>query len=69
MWSFDDKAVIFVDDVVVGGPLEFLLWAEEHHQYADYRPHALHVTLTEQAYTTFLTSKQVFKRIKLFFIF
>ncbi len=58
-WVFEDKAVIFVADRLIGGPKDFLQWAEEEHNYENFRPLPLYHTLAEEAYKNYLNSKKV----------
>ena len=59
MWAFDEKAITFVNGVLIGGPKEFLQWAETKHCYENFRPLPLYVTLAEEAYKAYLNSKPV----------
>ncbi|KAJ8315354.1 hypothetical protein KUTeg_007504 [Tegillarca granosa] len=54
-WAFNDKAVCFVGDKLMG-PNEFLVWAEDNCNYEEFRPMPLFLTLTEQDYQTTLAS-------------
>jgi len=59
MWVFDDKAICFVNGILVGGPQEFLHWAEQEHAYENFRPLSLYSTLAEEAYHLYRTSSKV----------
>ena len=59
MWKFDEKAVIFVSGELIGGPEDFLSWAEEKHNFSEFRPKPLYLTLTEAGYKNHLNSKKV----------
>jgi len=56
-WAFDEKAIVFVNNQLIGGPDEFIGWAEENHNFEEYRPEPLYYTLTEEAYKAKLNSK------------
>ncbi|XP_041354876.1 peptidyl-prolyl cis-trans isomerase slr1251-like [Gigantopelta aegis] len=58
MWKFEEKAIIFVNGELIGGPEDFLSWAEENHNFAEFRPKPLYLTLTEAGYKTHLNSKK-----------
>ena len=58
-WVFSDKAIIFVNGEFLGGPSEFLKWAEQEHNYENFRPNALYQTLAEEAYKNHLNTQQV----------
>lgn len=62
VWVFKDKAITFANDVLIGGPQEFMQWAEDEHNYTNFRPLQLFTTLAEEAYKTHLNSRKV--RIK-----
>jgi len=59
MWVFDDKALCFANEILVGGPQEFMRWAEEEHAYENFRPLSLYSTLAEEAYHLYRTSSKV----------
>ena len=59
MWVFNDKAMAFANNVIIGGPQEFLQYAEREHAYENFRPLPLYVTLAEEAYKTHLISRKV----------
>merc|ERR1711976_604531 len=56
MWVFKDKAVAFVNSQLIGGPEDFLDWAEKEHNYENFRPLPLYHTLAEEAYKGYLNS-------------
>ena len=56
---FNDKAIAFANNVLIGGPQELLQWAEQQHAYENFRPLQLYVTLAEESYKKHLISKQV----------
>jgi len=56
-WAFDEKAIAFVNNELVGGPDDFITWAEENHNFEEYRPDPLYYTLTEEAYKAKLNSQ------------
>jgi hypothetical protein len=56
---FNDKAIAFANNVLIGGPQELLLWAERQHAYENFRPLQLYVTLAEESYKKHLISRQV----------
>ncbi len=56
---FSDKAIIFVNGEFLGGPSEFLKWAEQEYNYENFRPSALYQTLAEEAYKNHLNTQQV----------
>jgi peptidyl-prolyl cis-trans isomerase-like 6 len=58
MWVFDDKAMAFANDALIGSPQVFLRWAEQEHNYENFRPLPLYITLAEEAYNTHLASKK-----------
>lgn len=59
LWSFEDKALVFVNDEVLGGPKEFISWAEETDCYENFRPIALYEVLAQESYKNFIESKNV----------
>jgi len=59
MWLFDDKAICFANGILVGGPQEFMSWAEKEHAYENFRPLSLYSTLSEEAYHLYRTSSKV----------
>ena len=59
MWVFKDKAVAFVNNQLIGGPEDFLRWAEHEHNYENFRPLPLYHTLAEEAYKGYLNSTNV----------
>ncbi|CAL1546855.1 unnamed protein product [Lymnaea stagnalis] len=56
-WGFSDKAIAFVNGALIGGPDDFISWAEDNHNYEEYRPEPLYFTLTEEAYKKKLNSQ------------
>ncbi|XP_070191349.1 probable inactive peptidyl-prolyl cis-trans isomerase-like 6 [Littorina saxatilis] len=56
-WQFDEKSISFVDGELVGGPEDFILWARRKHNFEEFRPMPLYVTLTEEGYKGHLNSK------------
>jgi len=59
MWKFSESTLVYVDDQLIGGPKEFIEWAEEEHGYENFRPVALYTTIAEQEYKNFLNHKHV----------
>jgi len=59
MWVFEEKALAFVNGELKKGPKDFIKWAEEEHNYEDFRPEPLYKVLAEEAYTKHLNSKSV----------
>lgn len=59
VWAFKDKAIAFANNVLIGGPQELMQWAEEEHNYANFRPLQLYTTLAEEAYKTHLNTRKV----------
>lgn len=58
VWSFNEKAIAFVNGELIGGPDDLIGWAENEHNFEEYRPEALYYTLTEEAYTSKLNSQK-----------
>lgn len=58
-WQFEEKAICFSDGQLIGGPDTFIAWAEDNCSFEDFRPYALYDTLTEEAYKTFLNTRNV----------
>ena len=58
-WVFEDKAITFVNGYLVGGPHDFIKWAQETHNWEDFRPMPLYETLAEEAYKTYISSQKV----------
>ncbi|KAI0221765.1 putative inactive peptidyl-prolyl cis-trans isomerase-like 6 [Lamellibrachia satsuma] len=58
MWQFNESTLVYVDDLLIGGPKEFIQWAEEEHGYENFRPVALYTTIAEQEYKNFLNNKR-----------
>jgi len=58
-WGFKEKAITFANNTLVGGPQEFMQWAEDEHNYTNFRPLQLYTTLAEEAYKTYLNSRKV----------
>lgn len=56
-WTFKDKAIIFQNGKLIGGPSDFLQWAAENYNYEEYRPASLLQILTEEAYKDCLNNK------------
>ena len=56
---FKDKAIIFINNKLVGGPNTFLKIAEQEHNYENFRPLPLYETLAEESYKEHLNSKNV----------
>ena len=48
-----------MNNELVGGPDDFITWAEENHNFEEYRPDPLYYTLTEEAYKAKLNSQNV----------
>jgi len=44
---------------LIGGPEDFIKWAEENYSYEEYRPKPLLSTLTEEAYKSCLNERNV----------
>jgi len=59
VWVFGDKAICFANEMLIGGPQDFLHWAEEEHDYVNFRPLSLYSTLAEEAYHLYRTSSKV----------
>ncbi|GFS05730.1 peptidyl-prolyl cis-trans isomerase [Elysia marginata] len=57
VWAFQDKAIAFVNDELLGGPEDLIAWAEDNHCFEEYRPEPLYDTLTEEAYKAKLNSQ------------
>ena len=58
-WQFDEKAITFVDGELIGGPEDFIQWAKQNHNFEEFRPQPLYVTLTEEGYKGHLNSQNV----------
>lgn len=58
-WEFEDKAFVFVDGQMIGGPEVFISWAEHNHGYEEFRPDSLYLALTEEAYEERMNSTKV----------
>ena len=56
-WVFNEKAIVFLDNRLIGGPSDLLTWAETEHNYQNFRPTPLYETLAEEAYKNFLNSQ------------
>ena len=56
---FREKAIAFLNGELVGGPDDLIGWAEQEHQYQDFRPEPLYLTLVEEAYKNHLNGKKV----------
>ncbi|XP_069135671.1 uncharacterized protein [Argopecten irradians] len=56
-WTFEEKAICFVNGQLLGGPEKFILWAEENFGFEEFRPLPLYSTLTEESYKDYLNSK------------
>ena len=63
---FSDKTMVFCNEEFIGGPGEFLKWAEQEHNYENFRPKPLYETLAEEAYKNHLNSNKV-KAIAIFY--
>ena len=59
MWLFNDNAVVFCNDVVIGGPKDFLQWAEREHGYQSFQPLPLYTTLADESYKSHFMSQKV----------
>lgn len=59
MWVFKDKAVIFMNDHLIGGPEDLMVWAEDRFNYKNFRPLPLYETLAEACYKKYLNSTNV----------
>ncbi|XP_067675093.1 probable inactive peptidyl-prolyl cis-trans isomerase-like 6 isoform X1 [Haliotis asinina] len=55
-WVFEDKAIAFVNGQLIGGPDDFILWAEDNYSFEEFRPLPLYQTLTEEGYKNHLNS-------------
>lgn len=64
VWSFNEKAFVFCNGDLVGGPTDFFKWAEQEFNYENFRPAPLYETLAEEAYKNFMNSKKVRARAK-----
>ncbi|KAJ8026743.1 Problable inactive peptidyl-prolyl cis-trans isomerase-like 6 [Holothuria leucospilota] len=53
-WAFDDKAIVFVNGELLGGPKEFSKWASD--TYVEYKPEALYLAMAKEAYQEHLES-------------
>ena len=60
-WTFDEKAITFLNRQLIGGPEDFILWAQENYDFEEFRPEALYQTLTENGYKNHLNSQNVLK--------
>ncbi|XP_064618331.1 probable inactive peptidyl-prolyl cis-trans isomerase-like 6 [Liolophura sinensis] len=49
-WEFEDKAFVFVNGQMIGGPEVFISWAEHNHGHEEFRPESLFLALTEETY-------------------
>lgn len=47
---FESNSMIFSNKQLIGGPTEFISWAETEHNYELFRPMTLYQTLAEQQY-------------------
>ncbi|KAK7457279.1 hypothetical protein BaRGS_00039251 [Batillaria attramentaria] len=56
-WQFEEKVITFVDGELIGGPEDFIQWAMEKHNFEEFRPMPLYITLTEEGYKGHLNSK------------
>ena len=61
-WVFSEAAIVTVNGVLIGGPTDFLKWAEQEQNYENFRPMALYETLAEEAYKEHLNSQKVRKK-------
>lgn len=51
--------MIFCNHQLVGGPTEFIQWAETSHNYELFRPMTLYQTLAEQQYSDHMNKQGV----------
>ncbi|KAL4232654.1 putative inactive peptidyl-prolyl cis-trans isomerase-like 6 [Mactra antiquata] len=56
-WTFQEKAIIFQNGKLIGGPDDFIKWAAENYSYEQYRPEPLLNCLTEESYKSCLNEK------------
>ncbi|VDI29474.1 peptidyl-prolyl cis-trans isomerase-like 6 [Mytilus galloprovincialis] len=56
-WSFEEKAICFTNGQLIGGPDNFVVWAEDNYGFEEFRPLPLYLTLTDEAYISHLNSK------------
>ena len=59
MWVFTEKAIVFANDKLIGSPDLFLKLAEDEHNYINFRPIPLYITLADEAYKNYLNSTKV----------
>ncbi|XP_064627116.1 uncharacterized protein LOC135487413 [Lineus longissimus] len=57
-WTFEDKAIAFINGEFLGGATALLDWAMENYNYEDFRPVPLYQTFAEQQYVDFLNSRK-----------
>ena len=60
MWVFNEKVIAYVNGTLIGGPKQFLEWAEQEHNYENFRPLSLYETLAEKAYITHMNDTKVY---------
>ncbi|XP_067951600.1 uncharacterized protein [Watersipora subatra] len=56
-WVFEGLSMIFCNGKLIGGPTEFMLWAETTHNYELFRPMSLYQTLAEQQYANHMNKE------------
>ncbi|KAF6023814.1 PPIL6 [Bugula neritina] len=56
-WVFKDHSMIFCNGQLIGGPEEFIAWAETHHNYELFRPMTLYQTLAKQQYASHMNQQ------------
>ena len=56
-WVFEEKAIVYLNGQFIGGPSAFLRWAEEEHDYKNFRPEPLYESLAEEAYKSYLNTQ------------
>lgn len=58
-WVFEANSMIFHNSQLIGGPTEFIQWAETNYNYEMFRPLTLYQTLAEQQYKDHMNQNQV----------
>ncbi|XP_078619690.1 putative inactive peptidyl-prolyl cis-trans isomerase-like 6 [Branchiostoma floridae x Branchiostoma japonicum] len=60
MWAFQEKIISFANGQMLGGHQELIKWAQDNHEYQDFRPPALYLALAEEAYKNRLSNGRTF---------
>lgn len=63
---FKDKAIIFINNKLIGGPQAFVDLATKEYDFVNFRPLPLLETLAEQAYKDYLNFEHVSISLRLF---